>query len=190
MTLPPHFATLDLSGRFILNHTLSDCYEDILQEQGLDDSKLRCAVTGGVLSLNHYEDENGSQRIWVQQDLAGCSRIADDHRILDWHDRARNDALFGAVVEKMRRIKTPSLQPPFLRTGWTPDTLKYGVLQYHVSTDSDATRNHRRRKWTVVETWGIETAEGERRFARHIRLTGPGGLEMERHLVYDYIGAI
>ncbi|KAJ7252379.1 hypothetical protein B0H12DRAFT_1118038 [Mycena haematopus] len=188
MALPPHFTTLDLSGRFILNQTLSDSYEDMLQEQGIDDYKLRHAVACGVLSFNHYEDENCSERIWVQQDLAGCSRIADDHRILDWRERAKNDALFGAVVGRMRRIKTHTLQPLFLRKGWTPDTLKYGVLQYQVCTD--ATRNNSQRSWVVVETLGIEAADGERRFARHIRLTGPGGLEMERHLVYDYIGAI
>ncbi|KAF7362526.1 hypothetical protein MVEN_00600500 [Mycena venus] len=190
MALPHHFTTLDLSGRFILNHALSDAYDELLAQQGIDDSTLRRAVSSGVLSFNHYTDENGSERIWVQQDLDDRPRIADEHRILDWRDRVRDDLLFGAVVGRMRRTKTHDLQPPFLRTGWTPDTLKYGVLQYHVCTDP--ARGVSGCSWVAVETWGIETTAGgsERRFARHVRLTGPGGLDMERHLVYDYLGGV
>ncbi|KAF8140862.1 hypothetical protein K438DRAFT_1879213, partial [Mycena galopus ATCC 62051] len=94
MTLPPHFTTLDLSGRFILNHILSDSYEEMLEQQGVD-FELRHAVS-----------------------TAFC---------------------------------------------WTPDTLKYGVLQYHVCTD--AARSENGRSWSAVETWGIEAADGKRRFA-------------------------
>ncbi|KAF8127731.1 hypothetical protein K438DRAFT_1889048, partial [Mycena galopus ATCC 62051] len=109
-----------------VNHALSDSYEDILKEQGIDDLELRREVSCDVLTFNHYKDENESERIWVQQDLSGCPQIADDHRILDWLDHAKNDTLFGPVIERTR--------------------------------------------------------DGKRRIARHVMLTGPGGLEMERHL--------
>ncbi|KAF8175006.1 hypothetical protein K438DRAFT_2022998 [Mycena galopus ATCC 62051] len=97
MALPPHFTTLDSTGRFVINHALRDSYEDILS----------CAV----LKFNHYKDENGSERIWVQQDLDGCPQIADDPRILDWLDRAKNDTLLGPVIERTRHVlygRTPS----------------------------------------------------------------------------------
>ncbi|KAK7057822.1 hypothetical protein R3P38DRAFT_2843187 [Favolaschia claudopus] len=90
-------------------------------------------------------------------------------------------------MSRMRRVKTTSLNPQFLREGWTSDTRKYGVLEYIVSTVNNS-NNH---NWSTVETWGVEVNRtGERRFARHIRLTGSGGLEMERHLVYNYLGEI
>ncbi|KAF8193644.1 hypothetical protein K438DRAFT_837296 [Mycena galopus ATCC 62051] len=169
MALPPHFTIFDLTGRFVINHALSDSYEHILKEQGIDDPELRREVSCDVLTFNHYKDENGSERIWVQQDLDGCPQIADDHRILDWLDHAKNDTLFGPVIERTRRIGTHTLQPPFLRKGWTPDTLKYGVLEYQVRSDIGENES-----WMAIETWGIESAEEKRRFARHVMLTGPG----------------
>ncbi|KAF8140863.1 hypothetical protein K438DRAFT_1879214 [Mycena galopus ATCC 62051] len=160
MALPPHFTTLDLTGRL-----LYDSYEDILKEQGIEDPELRREVSC-----------ERAERIWVQQDLDGCPQIADDHRILDWLDHAKNDALFGPVIERTRRIGTHTLQPPFLRKGWTPDTLKYGVLD---------------ESWTAIEAHlGHRISRGEATIRSTHVLTGPGGLEMERHLVYDYIGAV
>ncbi|KAJ6473300.1 hypothetical protein DFH09DRAFT_470235 [Mycena vulgaris] len=181
MAVPPHFTTLDLSGRFILNQTLSDAAPDVLAHQGVANPG---PILRGVLSFNHYTGDNGDERIWVEQEIAsqGHPKIADEDRALDWRDRAREDPLLGPVVSRIRRVKTHGLEPRFLRMGWTPDTLKYGVLHYRVCNDA--------RKWVAVETWGIEEIEGQRRFCRHIEFSGPDGKDVEAHLVYDYVESL
>ncbi|KAJ7716385.1 hypothetical protein DFH07DRAFT_354845 [Mycena maculata] len=186
MTLPPHFTTLDLSGRFILNTSLSDSAEQILEQQGVADAALRHAIAHGVLSFNHYTSDDGEQHIWVDQELEGRCLTADEDRALDWRERARDDPLVGPVVGRIRRVKTHALEPPFLRAGWTPDTRKYGVLNYAVYSDTKRSG----RTWAVTETWGIEEIAGMRHFARHIEFTGPDGKDVERHLVYDYVGSV
>ncbi|KAJ7108816.1 hypothetical protein C8R44DRAFT_680270 [Mycena epipterygia] len=189
MAVPPHFTTMNLSARFILNHTLTDsgALEELLLKQGISDPELRRAITHGVLSFNHYKDDDGDERIWVAQELDGRSeKISHTDHPLDWRDRAQNDPLFGPVVRRIRRTKTHGLEPQFLRRGWTPDTLKYGVLHSHyVCARGDI------RAWTTVETWGIEEIEGERRFARHVRICEPDEKShLEARLVYDYVEAL
>ncbi|KAJ6593118.1 hypothetical protein B0H19DRAFT_1089134 [Mycena capillaripes] len=202
MALPPHFTTLNLSGQFVLNDTLSD--HDSTAQQGIDVGLLEDPK---LLSFNHYTDDDGTERIWVQKEADSDSdsdsdsqpssrsrsrskprtKVVDtENRILDWRERPRHDPLLGPVVGRTRRISTHTLAPPFLRSGWTPDTLKYGVLQYHVY--SDTTRSGR--TWCLTETWGIELIAGHRHFARHVRFTPTGGVDVERHLVYDYVGEV
>ena len=44
-------------------------------------------------------------------------------------------------------------------------------------------------KWSInlyFQTWGIETVNGERRYARHVKFTGPKGQEIQARLAYDY----
>ncbi|KAJ7796513.1 hypothetical protein B0H14DRAFT_2619836 [Mycena olivaceomarginata] len=145
MALPARFTPRNLTGRFILNPTLSDvaACEDMLREQGIANPALRRAVAGGVLSFNHYEDEiDGVERMWVQQDSGGkdCN-VAVDLRVFDWQDRTHEDALFGPVVGRMRRITTdtrPDLRalPPLLRGGWTQETRRCGVLEYQYQFQS------------------------------------------------------
>ncbi|KAJ7350927.1 hypothetical protein DFH08DRAFT_935619, partial [Mycena albidolilacea] len=174
---PARFTPRNLTGRFILNSTLSDvaACEKMLEEESIADPALRRAVAAGVSSLNHYEDEiDGMERMWVQQDSGGkdCD-VAVDFRVFDWQYRTQENALLD------RRITTDTLPdlralPPLLRGGWTKGTLRCGVLQYqyqfHHGCSSDVAT---KRSW--VETWGIESSpDGERRFARHVSVVGTG----------------
>ncbi|KAJ7647967.1 hypothetical protein FB45DRAFT_782949 [Roridomyces roridus] len=185
MTLPPHFTTLDLSGRFVLNPTLSDSVDDILSLQGITDATLRRSFAHGILSFNHCigEDDGVFEHIWVDQELEGQRIHSDEKLALDGRERVHYDPLLGPVVGRISRVKTHRLEPPFLRSGWTPDTRKYGVLNYHVSSGGG-------RGWVADETWGIEEITGLRHFARHIEFTGADGKNVESHLVYDYVGSI
>ncbi|KAJ7743487.1 hypothetical protein DFH07DRAFT_964124 [Mycena maculata] len=185
MAVPPHFTTLDLSGEFILNNALSDSADDLLARQGVSNPDLRRSIMHGVLSFNHYTDDDGSERIWVAQEIERQGLLVDEERMLDWQERSRDDPAFGPIISKIRRITTHGLEPRFLRAGWTPDTLKYGVLHYHVRKDTALGG----RPWTTSETWGIESIDGKRYFARHVELT-IDGIDSETHLVYDYVGAI
>ncbi|KAJ7072943.1 hypothetical protein C8F01DRAFT_1243956 [Mycena amicta] len=180
MALPPQFTTRDISGRFILNSKLSDTQDTFLP------IAVSTQLLRAKLAFNHYTDENGSERICVEQEVSVGGRVAsvsEDNRILDWCERPLEDPLFGRVVGRIRRIKTPLLKPPFLRAGWTADTRKHGVLQYDLCDD--------RHTWATDETWGIEEIAGERYFARHVRFTpGLGAEDVERRFVYDYVGSI
>nr|GAT48662.1 predicted protein [Mycena chlorophos] len=178
MALPPHFTTRDISGQFTLNFELSENLTTL--PDGFPEK----------LAFNHYIDDDGSEHIWVEQEIVDATGtgtttakivVSDDHRVLDWCERPRDDPFFGRVVGRIRRIQTPILHTPFLRAGWTADTRKHGVLQYDLSDEPHT--------WLAYETWGVEEIDGERYFARHVRFVRREE-EVLRRLVYDYVGSV
>ncbi|KAF7293949.1 hypothetical protein MKEN_01458500 [Mycena kentingensis (nom. inval.)] len=160
MALPPQFTT-DITGRFTLNVQLRDranAAEPLNQ------------LVSTNLAFNHYLDEAGEERIWVEHSQRWIGRNA--------HTRTPS-------LDRIRRIKTSQLSEPFPRAGWTANTRRHGVLQYNLF-DSAHT-------WATDEAWGVEEIAGERRFVRQVRYSsGPtvGAREVECRFVYDYVGAL
>jgi hypothetical protein len=84
---------------------------------------------------------------------------------LHGNEREHTDHVFGTVTSTSKRISFKS--PPedvaehaFLRDGWTTDTIEAekGVIYTRaVSTEKD---------WTVVQVWGFELIDGEKRYTR------------------------
>lgn len=40
--------------------------------------------------------------------------------------------------------------------------------------------------YSFQQTWGIEELEGDRRYIRHVKFTGPKAEDIELRIVYDY----
>ncbi|KAJ7072942.1 hypothetical protein C8F01DRAFT_1243955 [Mycena amicta] len=185
MALPEHFTTLDLSGRFALNHELSTVPSGEIQAPWKDVSP----AAWGELAINHFKDEDdGQERMWLAQELRG-QPPTEKEWIVDWQERQKQHEVFGVTMGQMRRVKTHELDAHFLRAGWTSDTRKHGVLQRRVWGTWQG------REWTVMETFGIEEIDGQRRFARHVRTTVVGSDGQEKQvndwrLVCDYVGPI
>ncbi|KAJ7169740.1 hypothetical protein C8R46DRAFT_896663 [Mycena filopes] len=183
MSVPADFTILDLSGKFTLNKSKSGETDKILALQGVSWIK-RTAISVGTLTLavKHYKDDAGIENVDIDQTLTGGIPGTSEKRLLSWTERPNEDHLFGAVIGKSRRCKVHELDEDFLKTGWTADTLEHGVIQSYVYSDTPKSGT----TWIANQTWGIQELDGERRYTRHIKFTGPKGEDIESVLVYDY----
>ncbi|TRM66406.1 hypothetical protein BD626DRAFT_567010 [Schizophyllum amplum] len=186
MAVPETYTTLDFSGAFTLNRELSGDTLKILELQGLPEDK-RAMVNSGVVGVTIKQSKNevGVEQFDVVQTFAGRSQ--EEARTLDWADR-KQDSIFGPFSMKSRRAKLselgtsgdPDAKCAFLADGWTADTREHGVLESYVVTAPE-----NKKQWTLVQIWGVDTVNGERRYVRRVRTTTPEGDDAQVMMVYD-----
>jgi len=188
MAVPASLTILDITGKYFMNNTLSDDTDTILQLQGVSWLTRKAISLGVTLSVKHYKDDNGDECIDITQTLAGGIPGTSESRLLTWTERPKEDHIFGAVIAKSRRIKVGELDDSeeFLKKGWTPDTVEYGVVQSYVESDTPKSGT----TWIANQTWGIQDVSGERRYVRQVKFTGPKGEDIEASLIYDYLGPL
>lgn len=189
MAVPAGLTILDLSGKFTMNKELSetDKTDVILGLQGVGWLK-RKAISMGTLTLyiKHGKDEAGVETFNIDQTLTGGIPGTSEQRILSWEERAVDDATFGAVLTKARRVQTSELTTEWLKMNWTTDTVANGLVQ--IVSKSDTPKSGY--TWDADQTWGIEEVNGERRYTRHVVFRGPKEEVIESRLVYDYLGPL
>jgi hypothetical protein len=117
--------------------TLSDSIDKMLSLQGVGWLKRR-AISIGTISvyLKHYKDDGGIEHIDIDQTITGGIPTSSEIRILDWAPREKEDATFGHIIGKSRRVKVAELDVEFLKNGWTEDTVEYGVVQSYVDSNT------------------------------------------------------
>jgi len=171
-----------------MNKTISDQSTDqILALQGVGWLKRKAIAYGTLtLAIKHYKDDGGIEHIDIDQTLTGGIPGTSEKRTLTWTERENDDHIFGHVLGKSRRIKAEELEDEFLKNHWTSETLEHGVVQSYVESDTPKSGT----TWIANQTWGIEEIDGERRYSRHIKFTGPEGEDIECRLVYDYLGPV
>ncbi|KAJ6461228.1 hypothetical protein C8R47DRAFT_1225920 [Mycena vitilis] len=181
MAVPKTYTMMDISGKYTLKKALSDldASDTILEQQGVGLLKRKAiSFAGGAVCIEHRKDEDGVEYIELQP-ISGIS-APKESRVLTWTDKTFEHPIFGRIVTKSRRIKPAELDDEHLKKGWSPETIEGGVIQTHVAG----------KKWTAIQTWGIEEIDGEKRHSRHTTFTGPRGNIIYARLVYDYGGLL
>ncbi|KAF8973870.1 hypothetical protein BDZ97DRAFT_1912324 [Flammula alnicola] len=188
MAVPADFTILDISGKFTMNKTLSDPRTDtILKLQGISWLQRKAIAYGTVtLAIKHYKDDDGVEHIDIDQTITGGLPGTREERTLYWQERETEDDLFGHIIGKSRRCKAEELDIPFLQEGWTADTLEHGLVQSYVESNTPKSGT----VWIANQSWGIEDINGERRYVRHVKFTGPKAEDIEAKLIYDYHGPL
>ncbi|TFK56958.1 LCCL domain-containing protein [Heliocybe sulcata] len=184
MAAPDSITTKDLTAVWVMNKTLSDDTDKILELQGVSWFKRKIISNSSLtLYVKHYKsDEDGQEHIDIKQVLSGGLSGSDEERTLDWQERRKEDSTFGAVIGKSKRMTVEEVEDEFLKNGWTDDTLGDGVVCSYVVSDTEKSKT----TWTAEQIWGFEVINGERRYVRHVKFTGPKGEEIKAKLVYDY----
>ncbi|KAH7927162.1 hypothetical protein BV22DRAFT_1032171 [Leucogyrophana mollusca] len=187
MAAPPSVTTANLTGRFLLNKTLSDDSDEILRLQGVSWFKRRAiAKLGLILDVKHYTDEDGIEHIDIDQTLSGGITGTSELRSLDFQERSVEDPVFGAVIGRSGKIKVNDLEGIFLKDGWTDDTIEHEAIRSIVWSDTPKSN----KTWRAEQVWGFEIKDGARRYARHIKFTSPDKSDGPIHIrvYYDYLG--
>ncbi|KAF7310789.1 hypothetical protein HMN09_00621900 [Mycena chlorophos] len=172
MAVPQEFQSLDITGKFTMNKVDSPFLDKPTDIQSDTDFVGRDGQHPGIA------------RCWLT--ITGGIPGTREERHLTWTERSHNDHLFGYVVGKSRRVNVAELDEDFLKNNWTADTIEHGVIQSYVESDTPKSGT----SWIANQTWGIQEINGERRYARNVKFTGPNGEDIERLLVYDYLGPL
>ncbi|KAJ7496518.1 hypothetical protein FB451DRAFT_1018960 [Mycena latifolia] len=170
MAVPQSFSMLDISGKFSVNKTLTDANatDTILKAQGVGTLKRQVANhVSPTIQIRHSKDAAGVEHLEIE---------APETRTLTWTEQTIESPLFGSIVARTRRATAEGLGDEFLSTGWTPDTLEAGLIETEMKGD----------EWTLVQMWGTEEVNGERRHTRHLQCTGAKGEVVQVRLVYDF----
>jgi len=185
MAAPENVTTLDLSGKFIQNHSLSDDIDKILTLQGVG-WVTRTIIHNATITLHikHYRDGEGTEHIDIEQTLTGGITASPELRTLDWTLRKSDHSLFGSIIGESRRIPVADVTDGFLKSGWLPDVSRDDAIQAYAEADKEKNSY----SWKSDMVWGFEDINGERRHTRRIRFTGPDSENITARLVYDYAG--
>ncbi|THH06945.1 hypothetical protein EW145_g3726 [Phellinidium pouzarii] len=183
MAAPLEVNTLDLSGTYVMNKTLSDDPDEILRLQGISwiKRKLIASITI-TLYVKHYKDDEGIEHIDITQIGTGGFGGNREERILTWQVRSVDDPVFGPVVGKSRRIMVEDIEDNWHKEGWLPDTAEQGNIESLSESDTPKTGT----TWIADQIWGFAEINGERRYTRRVHFTGPGGEDIKAVLTYDY----
>jgi hypothetical protein len=186
MAVPQDLNILDISGKFLLNKTLSDDTDAILKAQGVG-WFLRKAIGAASITLDikHYKDDDRVEHIDIVQTLTGGIPGTTELRILWWKEKEHEDAIFGSVIGKSRRVKAEELQDEYLTKGWTADTYDHGLVQSYAESNTPKSGI----TWIANQTWGMEEIKDERRYTRHLYFTPADGKVIKARMVYDYLGS-
>ncbi|KAG2023072.1 LCCL domain-containing protein [Coprinopsis cinerea AmutBmut pab1-1] len=187
MAVPAELTSLDISGRYTMNKSLSDSTDAILSHQGVGWFKRKAISVGTItLFVKHFKDESGVEQINIDQTITGGIPGTSEQRTLSWTEKEHEDHVFGPILTKSRRVKPSEIDIDFLKNGWTADTLENGVIQSYSESNTPKSGT----TWIANQAWGIKDVNGERRYVRHVKFTGPKGEDIEAVLVYDYLGPL
>ncbi|KAI0408864.1 hypothetical protein F4802DRAFT_299539 [Xylaria palmicola] len=205
MAAPASKTTADLSGKWLLNKTLSDPTDPALALQGIG-WLLRKGIGAATITLTikHYIDEAGAgaTHIDIEQSASGLSST-HEARTLDWAAREHKDWLFGRVSGRSRyitRAELAALVAPggeardgnwvdsdFLTKDWLEEKTEGGeggegsseakLVLSHVAADAG---------WFATQAWGFQTIGGERRHVRNL-VVAKGDKFYSFKMIYDYL---
>lgn len=98
----------------------------------------RMAISYGTitLSVKHYKDDDAIEHIDIGQTITGGIPGTREIRTLIWKERENYDHVFGHVIGKSRRVPVDQLDIAFLKEGWTTDTIRHGLIQSYVQSDT------------------------------------------------------
>ncbi|OAP59701.1 hypothetical protein AYL99_06999 [Fonsecaea erecta] len=194
MAAPPEITCTNLSGKFVMNKTLSDDIDSMLALQGLSWlTRTAISLATVVLTVKEYKQED-IYHVDITSVASGLS-TTQENRTLDWQERDHHDRIFGNCRGKSRLWKTGEykmegpgseedavfLQAHKLKDGQTDSKfLDDEHVQSWVKNMDDA-------GWQAEQNWGFEDINGERRYTRRV-LVWKGGEFRRARLVYDYKG--
>ena len=195
MAAPPESNCKNLTGKFVLNKTISDDIDALLILQGIGWwTRKAIGLATVVLTVKEYT-KDGLIHIDITQVASGLSTTQED-RVLNWTEVLHDDKIFGQVRGKSRMFKKDSFS--MAGSGGPDDaTFLQGLKLKDMTTDTAFVDDEHVQSyvesvkggWTAEQVWGFETIDGKKYYTR--RVVARKGDKVERvRLVYDYKGKV
>ncbi|KAK2054048.1 hypothetical protein LY76DRAFT_597331 [Colletotrichum caudatum] len=193
MAAPATNTIADLSGKWVINKTLSDSPEPALSLQGIGwMTRKAIGLATVTLTVKQYtappsppgQGTEPVTHIDVDQVATGGLKGTSEERCLDFEFREHSDWMFGTVRGQSKWMSLDEIEDEFLKKGWLEGEAETtgpggkGHIYSHVESIDNG--------WTATQVWGFQTINGERRHARNI-LVQKGDKRVEIRLVYDWL---
>ncbi|KAI0534246.1 hypothetical protein GGR58DRAFT_483519 [Xylaria digitata] len=192
MAAPASKTIDDLSGKWVLNKTLSDPTDPALALQGIG-WLLRKGIGAATVTIQvkQYADEASVTHIDIEQSASGLTGTTEN-RALDWTAREHKDWLFGRVHGRSKFVSPAELaallapegearkegwvDSDFLAQDWRDGEGDKFVLN-HVRADAG---------WFATQVWGFQDIGGERRYVRNVVVAKGDKFESFK-MIYDFV---
>ncbi|KAJ3985400.1 hypothetical protein F5890DRAFT_1510461 [Lentinula detonsa] len=131
-----HLLYLVANFRFLQNKSLSDSPDDMLSAQGVGWIKRKAMGAATItVTLTHSKDASGMENLSLVQVVSGGDPAEPEEKVFDWVERKKEIKLFGPCVTKSKRVSLDEVQEPFLKEGWSADTLEHGCILVHLANE-------------------------------------------------------
>jgi len=170
--------TKDLSGTYCMNRKISGDTDECLSMQGVGwMTRKTLSYATVTVKLTHTTNDAGVETIQVDNTVTGGIKGSSETRILDWEWRSQTDHVWGTFKSRARRVNIADVEVEYLKTGWEEGT------ESLIEIESDSTEKN----WSAVQTWGFQIINGERRYARQVKLTAKKPAKtIECRMAYDF----
>ncbi|KAF2459804.1 hypothetical protein BDY21DRAFT_299125 [Lineolata rhizophorae] len=200
MAAPESVTINDLTGKWVINKSLSGDTDAVLALQGMGwlmRQTLKLATV--TVGLRQYADSAGVTHVDAAQTLTGGIPGTTERRVLDWRWREHADHIFGELRGRSRFCDLgrdlgdgaagPEEDREFLRAGWGREMRAEGGKAIESFVENE------KAGWTGWQVWGFEDdvkangedGPGERRYVRHV-VVRKGEEAVRIKMIYDYIG--
>lgn len=120
------------------NHKLSDSTDKILALQGVGWLTRKIINSATItLYIKHYKDESGVQHIDIVQTISGGISVSPENRVLDWTLRKSEHSLFGATINRARRVALADVIDEYLNSGWLSEVSRDGAIEAYAEADKE-----------------------------------------------------
>ncbi|KAM0278023.1 hypothetical protein ACHAQH_005392 [Verticillium albo-atrum] len=195
MAAPAEKTINNLTGKWVMNKTLSDSPEPALALQGVS-WMLRKGIGLATVTLNIKQYDGApsppstasepATHIDISQTATGGIKGTTENRCLDMEFREHSDWLFGNCRGQSDWRSAEEIEDAHLKKGWlegeAENTGPQGKSHVYSHVENLDTF------WTATQIWGFQEIDGARRYARNI-VVAKGDDKVEFRLVYDYLGA-
>ncbi|KAI0468754.1 hypothetical protein F4859DRAFT_202316 [Xylaria cf. heliscus] len=199
MAAPASKTIGDLSGKYVLNKTLSDPTDPALTLQGISWVVRRTiGATTVTITVTQYVDESGVSHIDIDQSASGLTST-HEARVLDWTAREHKDWLFGRVAGQSRFISVAELaalvadddgqarKDGWVDSGFLAEDWIAGEGEAKGPKGEELVLNHVKADagWVATQVWGFQDVGGERRYVRNVVVAKGEKFESFK-MIYDY----
>ncbi|PNS18009.1 hypothetical protein CAC42_3968 [Sphaceloma murrayae] len=183
MSVPDSVTIKNLNGTYLMNKTLSDPFDEVLQMQEVGWLVRQAARFSSVsIAIEQYDNEEGNSFVEVKQTSSGGIQSTEE-RTMDWVWREKKDSIFGMVKGRSRFCKIDEINDEYLKTGWDQKSLEAcDNLVVNSIAESIGLRGD---PWIADQIWGFQIIDGVRRHVRRI-LFSRGAKTLQVQTVYDW----
>ncbi|KAK8150314.1 hypothetical protein G3M48_002884 [Beauveria asiatica] len=178
----PQSATLhNLNGRWRMNASLSDPYDEMLKAQNVGWLWRKVLVKSGAeLWITHTTD-NGVDHLVIHGKSTNGLPDSTEDRIVNGSWKDLNFPIFGKIRGSTRWVKTGDLSSAWLAKDMLLDDDGV-ILMETIQTETDT---------VTKQANGFKMVKGERRYVRHVEVTKKNSSKpIHVTLVYDYLGPL
>jgi len=188
MAAPAEISIKDLSGKWVMNKTLSDDTDPVLALQGVGWwTRKAIGLATVTLHAKQYTKE-GTTHIDISQTATGGIQGTTETRTLDWQERKHEDHIFGNLNGRSRWLSPSAydeITDAFLKADWLEADPEKGGPDGEVHIESRVVNEEK--GWTAQQVWGFALVDGQRYYVRRILVT-KGKDELRVRLVYNWQG--